>query len=299
MNILVLGHGRNKMVAWTEKEIQVLQEHYSTKRNEELLDLLPNRSLEAIQLKAHRLSIKKELRFSWRGEMITKTEKMKQIEEIYNKPFWEIYLLLWNQFKSQKRISQELNIHPRTLTRWLNRINFEEGDLILPPNRVKFNLSPTESAYIAGFIDGDGSIAICREKRDKAILGFIYKPSVTFSNTNKNIICYLANLLGNPKIQEKNEKRGKITYKFGLFGHQKILALLEKTNSYLIGKKKRGELLFKFCHNRLCRRNSPRGGPSIPYNRDEIVMAEKIRWLNDIKGHPPLNRKEELYWFPS
>lgn len=47
------------MRKWTDEEIELLKEHYSTATLDELMELLPGRSEESIRIKAHKLGLSK------------------------------------------------------------------------------------------------------------------------------------------------------------------------------------------------------------------------------------------------
>src|SRR5690606_35618665 len=99
-------------------------------------------------------------------------------------------------------------------------------------------------AYIAGLIDGDGSISLCR-KQEKGAKSPFYFPLIQFSKSSK----ILTNLL-------KEEFKGSVCHgvlKSGLpFFRWKIekstlcKPFLEEVVPFLQGKKEQGEILLSF-----------------------------------------------------
>jgi LAGLIDADG endonuclease len=102
------------------------------------------------------------------------------------------------------------------------------------------NLSKSDAAYIAGLIDGEGTITLTRKhKQENRQLG------VTISSTEIGLLQFVKSATGVGKIT--NKKSGKIlhapSFAYAVYNRQ-ALALLEQIQPYLKSYKKlRGRLI--------------------------------------------------------
>lgn len=98
--------------------------------------------------------------------------------------------------------------------------------------------------YVAGFFDGEGSIYICRGKKD---WGTQYTLEISFTNTNKESLDFIKNEFncGNlNKNHEGNEKR-KTLYVLR-FSSKQAKMVLEKMLPHLIIKKEKAKIAIEF-----------------------------------------------------
>lgn len=111
------------------------------------------------------------------------------------------------------------------------------------------NLKEVDKAYLAGFLDGEGSISICRSKPNNhwRYRTYRYTLEVTVTNTNKKIIELLANLFEGSwmRIRHHNNPVWKDAYCIR-WASVKAKNLLEMLLPYLIIKKKQAELAVEF-----------------------------------------------------
>lgn len=66
---------------WTQKEIEILKEHYTYASKEELLELLPKRSWHAIQNKALKLGLKRRTKFKNEQDFKKYLESLRKVVE--------------------------------------------------------------------------------------------------------------------------------------------------------------------------------------------------------------------------
>jgi len=88
----------------------------------------------------------------------------------------------------------------------------ERLGLLRAPEIRKLSLSPTEASYIAGFIDGEGSIGFMRQKRGRRIN---YRPKIAVVNTNREVIDFLISKLGKPTrfvVRKWKNPKWKVAY---------------------------------------------------------------------------------------
>jgi hypothetical protein len=69
-------------------------------------------------------------------------------------------------------------------------------------------LKPVERAWLAGIIDGEGSIYIAKVKNKKTRRGFSYMPYLSVSNSNFELVARVREVIGRGYVGTKGEKRG-------------------------------------------------------------------------------------------
>lgn len=148
-----------------------------------------------------------------------------------------------------------------------------------PQAKVTLEVSETQKAWLAGIIDGEGSIRIDYPRR----AGNGAAPRVIITNNDWAIIERVADickgLTCNPHISQRKGKniQGKDVL---ILGMQKILRLLPAIIPYLTGQKlKQALLLQKFCEGRAkidvnSLPNAQRG-----YSQDDILLIYQIQNL--------------------
>lgn len=105
-------------------------------------------------------------------------------------------------------------------------------------------LSDTQWAYIAGMIDGDGSITISRHSyTPKTYPRPYYSPQLCIYNTNKEVIDTIGEWIGFGGVYKKEYKNHYRTqYIFRLFG-KKAKLVLQGVLPYLIIKREQAEIV--------------------------------------------------------
>ena len=102
------------------------------------------------------------------------------------------------------------------------------------------SLSPTDTAYIAGLIDGEGTVTLCRKHRNEN-----HQLAISISNTEIELLHYVLDAIGAGKITRKRTTKRHHTpsYTYALYNRQ-ALALLEQVSPFLrTYKHKRAELI--------------------------------------------------------
>ena len=105
------------------------------------------------------------------------------------------------------------------------------------------NLSPIKKAYIAGFLDGDGSIYVRAKPNPTYRYGFQIAPYVVFfqSNISKEKFSELCGLIGYGQMRER--KDGILEYVINRIDD--IKEFLKCVRPFVIMKKRQVELMFK------------------------------------------------------
>lgn len=154
-----------------------------------------------------------------------------------------------------------------------------------------------EIAYIAGLIDGEGTIRMQKFIENK--WNPKYTPSISFVNTNLEVINLVGEFLKAPPFTHASNsgfKRNKICYKVQKSGAKATVEPLQKLLPYLRIKKKQAELVLKYCKD-----YKPKQGCGIKGNyrtEEENLFREsiyqQIKELNQYKRISPAttNRKD-------
>jgi hypothetical protein len=109
--------------------------------------------------------------------------------------------------------------------------------------RVAINkLSSTDAAYVAGIIDGEGTVTLTRTHR-----GERRRPVVSISSTELPLLLYVRNVVGVGKVTNKARSRTHHSPSFAyVVSSRQALVLLEQVLPYLqTYKKQRAYMLLK------------------------------------------------------
>ena len=121
-------------------------------------------------------------------------------------------------------------------------------------------LSNIDASYIAGLIDGEGTITLCRKHKNEN-----RQLAVSISNTERELLEYVLQRVGAGKITGKKTTKSHHTpsFTYAIYNRQ-ALSLLEQINVYLrTYKRQRSELiLLKYLEV------TPRNGK---YNPERLV----------------------------
>ena len=148
-------------------------------------------------------------------------------------------------------------------------------------------LSITERAYIAGIIDGEGTIGLTKHKERRTLRGWNYEPYIMVSNTSKSIMEYLKEVTGIGYYWSKtykNMNRGwKVPFAWQTGARREIISLLEQILPYLVIKKRHAVLLLEYVKMREDQekeRIAFMKGMQIKYSKHHDEIFEKLRELN-------------------
>ena len=141
------------------------------------------------------------------------------------------------------------------------------------------NIEDTNLAYLAGTIDGEGSIFIAYVRKGKYVT-----PTVDITNTCKEMIDFAANIshhLGifhycqrvcrsRPKYIRSQRIIHRITWK----GYRSVTTLLKAILPYLVTKKEVARLVLEYSASRLSKPHKS------PYDKYEEALVSEVRQLN-------------------
>ena len=127
------------------------------------------------------------------------------------------------------------------------------------------HLSPTDAAYIAGIIDGEGTISLTRRHKNEN-----RQLEISVSNTEMNLLDYLLKTIGTGRITRKRTYSDKhtpsATYQVS---NRQALSLLEQIQPFLLTYKQYRARLVLRDYLRL----TPRNGK---YTEEMLTQREKF-----------------------
>lgn len=134
-------------------------------------------------------------------------------------------------------------------------------------------IGETEAAYVAGIIDGEGSLTLAHRKRNQARGWDSIEPHITITNTDLRLMRYLSSLLNAQTYtshqRAKNHWKPQYSISFSAFAD--IAALLERIMPYLIIKRRRAEIMLRLIRRRLAKE---------PYTDVDWKLVEEFRKEN-------------------
>lgn len=149
-------------------------------------------------------------------------------------------------------------------------------------------LSPTQKAWLAGFINGEGFIGVTfqRKKENKTQSSSLqYHPYLIVTNNDQNSILYVKKLVGEGRIYRLTRSvipSSPATFQYKLCKREVLLALLKELQPYLVVKLRQSELVLE--HIRLRQKckvvtgGGSRGKTS--FSGEEENIYQKLLLLN-------------------
>ncbi len=134
--------------------------------------------------------------------------------------------------------------------------------------RKDFNLKRDEWIYLAGIIDGEGTLTIDSKKGN-------FNAKISIVTTNSELANWLREKLKTPVTVSKNKKHPEYRDKYEFFIHgYKTKPFLKKILPFLIVKKRNAKLLIEFINIRLSRSKHSE------HSEEEQSIVEEIRKIN-------------------
>lgn len=204
----------------------------------------------------------------------------------------EIERLYFDEGLSQNNIGKQLmisqamvsklfrtyKIQPRTLSDSIKICTRKERTYTKIPNYkivrndIDMDVSETDIAYVAGIIDGEGTIGFIRDHVKEKL-----QPHITVVNTHLPMLEFVAEVF-NVGIHTRKKIEGrKQMYDLKVLSAVHIVSFLKRLLPYLKVKREQAVLLIKYCELRLNKRvESYNPG----YGDEEWKMFEQVKQLN-------------------
>lgn len=114
---------------------------------------------------------------------------------------------------------------------------------------VKRTLSVADAAYIAGLVDGEGTLSVWREHRRANKSGFRYVPTFTISQADQQFLEDIREIVGNGRVYladaRKKNPQHKPCYNLIFKAHQ-TRWVLPQLLPYLRVKRRQAELVLRY-----------------------------------------------------
>lgn len=150
--------------------------------------------------------------------------------------------------------------------------------------RSEVCLAPIDAAYIAGLIDGEGTLTIVRSKRPDRRLGWQYQPCFSIANTDLALLRSVQRTCGNGRVQRSSVKPALHKQGYQLkFWAEQTRQLLPQVLPYLRGKAEQARVLLSFLAH--TQKGSGEAKPEAYWDEVERLRTQ-ISNLNR-RGHGP------------
>jgi len=190
---------------------------------------------------------------------------------------WEIDILVdsYESLSKEEIISHLKNRTWTSITQKAKRLGLHRME------KIKLNLSDIEKGYIAGLIDGEGSITFKNHGK------FVGSPHIIITNTNKEVIEWLIKKIPHTKLDCRKETiYWKKTYHAKITHRETISALLKDLEHILIIKQQQAKIILNYLENHR------KYGRKIRNNSGEFIRGvEEPIYAISLKQIRELNRR--------
>lgn len=220
---------------WSEEETALFKKYYPITEREQFLKFFPNRTYISIRRKAARLGLRKEIRW-WT------LEELDTLKNCYsNLSKKELFKVLpkkdWTNIRHK---AQELGL-TLDYNRWYKR-NWKKFE-----DFGNITLSDIERGYLAGIIDGEGTIRIVKAK-NKQWKTTYYAPFISITNTDPKLMSYIRELvkIGSFYIELRTKPQHRQKMVYSIASIEGVKQILEQIKGLLIVKKRNAMLVLEF-----------------------------------------------------
>lgn len=187
-------------------------------------------------------------------------------------------------------IGQKYHASSNTVHRWLQQYNIPLKRPYL--SNVTMNITSVEKAYLAGYLDGDGTITVglCKNKRNQKGLGAHFE--VSLITIHKDFAIKMRNIIGGDlqTFLYHDSRESKNGYKVAFGNQRSALAFLEQIEPFLILKRQQAKLMIMYLQQRLQARQN--GNSAIVSEKSWKLISEIRRLNNGDKKHS--NQKHQV-----
>ncbi|MDE2439204.1 MAG: hypothetical protein KGN01_07495 [Patescibacteria group bacterium] len=281
---------------WQLTEDDILKQNYANCQQAQLLKLLPNRNWIGITQRATSLGLRRNRNEDGRY-VFNKSEYMtKQGQPVRYWTREEEEILAQNyDKKTNSELRELIPRHNLTSMQYkasqlgLSGVRFGQKAtplrmILSQADETPLPMTETEKAYLAGILDGEGSISLTLNYPKKRKGMILITPRVTIASTSQPLIDWLKlklTDLGAYTLHKQGKDRRVCCL---IIFSWRSLRLIKTIYPYLIIKKDRATLLFNFWDIRKTHLGKP-------YSKEEIEIALTLRSIN-IAGRNPLFRSK-------
>jgi DNA-binding CsgD family transcriptional regulator len=246
--------------AWSIQEISLLRDLVSQRLSYVDIAKRLGRSVRSVRLKALSLGIRRIPYKRWTEEEVQllkellKTKSLSELSRIFG--------------RSKGAVASKV---------YTLELATEHYNDLRNTVSIKNNHPEWFKGYLAGLVDGEGTIGIEKASRNDRKNPH-FKPIVKISNTCKEALDYIIEQVGGFKFAIKSGRMSKnskkAVYDIVLVRHKDVEAFLEMILPYLLIKRRQAELVIQFCKSRLSKPNHA------PYSDEEIAIIEEVKKIN-------------------
>lgn len=141
------------------------------------------------------------------------------------------------------------------------------------------NLTQQQLAYIAGFLEGDGSFQIMRyvSKKD----GHVYEYRISGYNTKEEVIKWFVDNVGGYYSKIKSSTRQRPPFHWNI-KNQEAIKLAEAIYPYLVAKKEEVGIWLEYAHNVIPNKTKKRTQETIDFRMNLIEKIRHIRFKKNL-----------------
>ena len=223
------GNAKN----YSLQEEQIIAQNYNKLPIERLCELLPDRKRKNIRHKASEMGLTKP-------NIVWSTEEKKCLRK------------MWQQ-STRKQLMKKLSKRTYAAVRQKARkTGLSKGNTQLKNKIVEtIKITREERAYIAGFLDGEGTIALY-STIDYRTNKPLYRPCLHIYNTDKEVLTWIASKIGgNLNTEKRQQLEWKRKYILDISSIPHIKQVLILLIPYLHIKRKQAEIVLEYCSSRL------------------------------------------------
>lgn len=215
---------------WTDQELEILKKQYPIKLRKELLKLLPNKRWTSIRHKAGELKLRRLFKGIWRPEEL---QILKEQWATSSRPKL-LKLLPSKSWSSIRHKAVDLGLAKKAYAKYWR--TYDKVEPIV--------LSDIDKGYLAGLIDGEGTIRIMRALRKW------YAPFIQITNTDKTVMKWLQEMFEKRGVghlyMEKTRPPYRTKYVFNIASVQGVKQILEQIVDILKIKRRQALLVLEF-----------------------------------------------------
>jgi DNA-binding CsgD family transcriptional regulator len=251
--------------AWATEEVALLRELATQGLSYIEIARRLGRSVHSVRIKARELGIRRQSYKRWTKDEVErlrgllKSHSLSEIARILGRTKSSVAMKVW-----------ELGLAT------------EHYNGLRNASSINTNLPEWVKGYIAGLLDGEGTVTINEtkvrmgKKRERYLS---LRPLIKIANTDREVLEWVARQVGGFRFATRNgreSKHGKrLVYDIVLKKQKDILVFLEMLLPYLIIKRRQAELVVEFCRSRLAKPNHA------PYDEGELEILAEVRRLNE------------------
>lgn len=151
--------------------------------------------------------------------------------------------ILYEKGFTASQIAENFKCHPDVIYKRLKNFNIPRFNGRLKPLSINVPSDPVILAYLAGIIDGEGTIEVFHDGNKSQTM----RPHLTIANTHLGLLKYLVKTVGGGYSQNSTPSHCKQGYHWSLYRASDILALTTAILPYLIIKKEGAERVIQKC----------------------------------------------------